>query len=58
MQLRSALPGWVARVYVERDGRMLDIFVPTVTLGGKALAEPAAHLSTAACKAIGRKPAA
>jgi hypothetical protein len=58
MQLRSALPGWVARVYVQRDGKMLDIFVPTVTLGGKAPAAPGAHLSTAGCKAIGRKPAA
>ena len=57
MQLRSALPGWVARIYVERNGRGLDIFVPTVTLGGKAEKPPAAQLSTAGCKAIGR-PAA
>jgi hypothetical protein len=57
MQLRSALPGWVARVYIERGGRALDIFVPTVTLRGKADAPPAAQLSTAGCKAIGRKPA-
>jgi hypothetical protein len=57
MQLRSALPGWVARVYVERDGRTLDIFVPAVTLRGKGDAAPAAHPSTAGCKAIGRKPA-
>jgi hypothetical protein len=57
MQLRSALPGWVARVYVERDGRSLDIFVPTVTLRGRGDAAPAAHPSTAGCKAVGRKPA-
>ena len=57
MQLRSALPGWVARVYVERNGRNLDIFVPTVTLGGKADPAPANQLSTAGCKGIGKAAA-
>ena len=57
MQLRRALPGWVARVYVERDGRALDIFVPTVTLASRRDVPAQAHLSTAGCKAIGRRPA-
>jgi len=57
MQLRSALPGWVARVYVERAGRTLDLFVPTVTLRTRGDPPPSAHPSTAGCKAIGRKPA-
>lgn len=57
MQLRSALPGWVARVYVERNGRNLDIFVPTVTLGRRLDAAPSPQLSTAGCKGIGRPPA-
>ena len=56
MQLRTALPGWIARVYVERGGRTLDIFVPTVPLPVVGDA-PAAHLSTAGCKGIGRRPA-
>ena len=56
MQLRTALPGWIARVYVERSGRSLDIFVPTVPLTGKGEA-PSRSLSTAGCKAIGRKAA-
>ncbi|HEX5128594.1 MAG TPA: PDZ domain-containing protein [Usitatibacter sp.] len=56
-QLSRALPGWVARVYVERGGRSLDIFVPTVTLGRGRDLPPAATLSTAGCKAIGRRPA-
>ena len=58
MQLRRALPGWVARVYVDRGGRTLDIFVPTVTLAPRRAAPPAAHLSIGGCKAIGRRPAA
>jgi len=57
MQLRSALPGWVARVYVDRGGRELDIFVPTVGLPGKGDPPAARHLSTAGCQAIGRRPA-
>jgi hypothetical protein len=57
MQLRSALPGWVARVYVERGGRTLDIFVPAVDLPRRSEGSPRATLSTAGCKAIGRKPA-
>ena len=57
MQLRSALPGWVARVYVEREGRLLDIFVPTVGLPRRTDTSATASLSTAGCKAIGRKPA-
>jgi hypothetical protein len=57
MQLQSSLPGWVARVYVARGGRALDIFVPTITLPGRSEARAAPHLSTAGCAAIGRKPA-
>jgi hypothetical protein len=57
MQLRSALPGWVARIYVERGGKTIDIFVPAVTLPGKAGAPAAPALSTAGCRSIGRKPA-
>ena len=57
MQLRHALPGWVARVYVDRGGRSLDIFVPTVTLAPRREAAAAAHLSTAGCQGIGRRPA-
>ena len=56
MQLRTALPGWIARVYVERAGRSLDIFVPTVALPGKG-GTSSRSLSTAGCKAIGRKAA-
>jgi hypothetical protein len=57
MQLGRALPGWVARVYVERGGRSLDIFVPTVTLGRGREVPAGSTLSTAGCKAIGRRPA-
>ena len=56
MQLRTALPGWIARVYVERGGKTVDIFVPTVSLAGKGAA-PTESLSTTGCAAINRKPA-
>ena len=55
-QLATAVPGWVARVVVEREGRELEIFVPTIGLAGKG--RPGTpSLSTAGCPAIKRKPA-
>ena len=56
-QLRRAIPGWVARVVVERGGRELEVFVPTVRLAARGGAAGEAHLSTSGCRAIGRKPA-
>jgi len=56
-QLRRAVPGWVARVVVERAGKDLEVFVPTVQLASRADAPGAPHLSTAGCQAIGRKAA-
>jgi membrane-associated protease RseP (regulator of RpoE activity) len=57
LQLRSAPPGWVARLVVERGGRELEIFVPTVKLSDKGVPPIARHLSSGACATIGRKPA-
>jgi hypothetical protein len=56
-QLRNAVPGWVARMVVEREGRELEIFIPTVGLGGRGESAGPPHLSTAGCQAIKRKPA-
>ena len=56
-QLRRAVPGWVARLVVERGGRELEVFVPTVQLATRADPPGAPHLSTAGCQAIGRKAA-
>jgi hypothetical protein len=56
-QLRKAVPGWVARVVIERSGRELEVFVPSVGLVARAEPQGAPHLSTAGCAAIGRKAA-
>ena len=56
-QLRKAVPGWVARVVIERGGRDLEVFVPSVGLAPRSEPPAAAHLSTAGCSALGRKPA-
>ena len=56
-QLRRAIPGWVVRVVVERGGKDLEVFVPTVRLAARADAPAAPNLSTAGCQAIGRKAA-
>jgi predicted metalloprotease with PDZ domain len=57
LQLRTAVPGWVARVVVERAGQELELFVPTVKLSDRGAPMGERHLSTAGCSAIGRKPA-
>ena len=55
-QLGSAVPGWVARLVVERNAVEMEIFVPTVRMGARV--EPATpHLSTAGCAALKRRPA-
>jgi S1-C subfamily serine protease len=56
-RLRSAPPGWVARVVVEREGREMELFVPTVKLPDRSDPPSAPRLSTAGCQAIGRKAA-
>ena len=56
-QLRSAPPGWVARLVVERDGREVEVFVSTVKLPDRAAPSGPPQLSTAGCPAIKRKPA-
>lgn len=56
-QLRHAPSGWVARLALERKGRMLDLFVPTVDFPDKGSPPPQPQLSTAGCKAVGRPPA-
>jgi S1-C subfamily serine protease len=56
-QLRSAVPGWVPRLVVERKGRELEVFVPTLRLAGRNEPLGAPNLSTAGCRSIGRKPA-
>lgn len=56
-QLRRATPGWMARVVVERGGREVEMFVPTIKVPDKGEAPGAAHLSTAGCRAVGRNPA-
>ena len=56
-RLRRAVPGWMARVVVERGGREIELFVPTVVLPDRAESRGARHLSTAGCRAIGRPPA-
>jgi S1-C subfamily serine protease len=56
-RLRRAVPGWMARVVVERGGREIEIFVPTVKLSDRAESPGPRHLSTAGCRAIGRPPA-
>ena len=53
-RLRSAVPGWMARVVVERGGREVEVFVPTVKLPERAEAASTPQLSTAGCRAIGR----
>ena len=57
MQLRTAVPGWVARLVVERAGREVELFVPTINLSGRGAPPGERHLSTAGCQGIGRKPA-
>jgi S1-C subfamily serine protease len=56
-QLRSAPPGWVARVVVERSGREVETFVSTIKLPDRAAPAGPPQLSTAGCRAIGRAPA-
>ncbi len=56
-QLRSAPPGWVARLVVERGGREVETFVSTIKLPDRAAPSGPPHLSTAGCRAIGRPPA-
>lgn len=56
-QLRSAPPGWVARLVVERGGREVETFVSTIKLPDRAAPSGPAQLSTAGCRAIGRPPA-
>jgi hypothetical protein len=56
-QLRRAIPGWVVRVVVEREGKDLEVFVPTVRLAARGDAPGTPNLSTAGCPAIGRKAA-
>ena len=56
-QLRHAPSGWVARLALERKGRTVDLFVPTLDFPDKDGATPQPQLSTAGCKAIGRPPA-
>jgi membrane-associated protease RseP (regulator of RpoE activity) len=56
LQLRTAVPGWVARLVVERSGREVEVFVPTINLSGRGPPPGERHLSTAGCPAIGRKP--
>jgi hypothetical protein len=56
-QLRRAIPGWVARVVVERKGEELEVFVPTVRLASRGDPPGTPHLSTAGCAGIGRKAA-
>jgi S1-C subfamily serine protease len=56
-QLRSAPPGWVARVVVERGGREVEAFVATIKLPDRSAPPGPPQLSTAGCRAIGRPPA-
>jgi hypothetical protein len=56
-QLRHAPSGWVARLALERKGRTLDLFVPTIDFAEKAEGSSQPQLSTAGCKSIGRPPA-
>jgi len=56
-QLRSAPPGWVARLVVERGGREVETFVSTIKLPDRAAPSGPPQLSTAGCRAIGRPPA-
>ena len=56
-QLRHAPSGWVARLALERKGRMLDLFVPTIDFPDKGSPPAQPQLSTAGCKIVGRPPA-
>lgn len=56
-QLRSAPPGWVARVVLGRGDREVEVFVATVDLPSKVEPPAAPQLSTGGCSALGR-PAA
>jgi hypothetical protein len=56
-QLRHAPSGWVARLVLERKGRPLDLFVPTLDFPDKSALPATPQLSTAGCKAVGRPPA-
>src|SRR5688572_15309122 len=56
-RLRTAPPGWVARLVVERGGREVETFVSTIKLPDRAVPPGAPQLSTAGCRAIGRPPA-
>ena len=56
-QLRTAVPGWVARMVVERSGREQELFVSTIKLPDRAEPLGTPHLSTAGCQALGRQPA-
>lgn len=56
-QLRSAPPGWVARLVVERGGREVETFVSTIKLPDRTAPPGPPQLSTAGCGAIGRTPA-
>ena len=56
-RLRSAPPGWVARLVVERGGREVETFVSTIKLPDRAAPSGPPQLSTAGCRAIGRPPA-
>ena len=56
-QLRNAIPGWVARLVVERGGQELEVFVPSVRLAARSGSTGSPSLSTAGCASIGRKGA-
>jgi S1-C subfamily serine protease len=56
-QLRTAVPGWVARIVVERSNRELEVFVSTIKLSDKGAPPLERSLSTSGCAGIGRKPA-
>ena len=56
-RLRTAPPGWVARLVVERGGREVETFVSTIKLPDRTAPPGPPQLSTAGCRAIGRPPA-
>lgn len=56
-QLRHAPEGWVARLALDRAGKSLDLFVPTVPFADRSEPKSAPRLLTEGCKAIGRPPA-
>lgn len=56
-QLSYAPEGWVARLALDRAGKALDLFVPTVPFPERIEPKGAPRLITEGCKAIGRPPA-